>query len=96
MSNADHGTGFGTVLLAFIAGAAAGAAAAYLTAPRRGEEMRQTLRRIPHATAEAYTRAASAARDAFVEVYDEEIRGIAANDEPTKTPSSRKAHAGAS
>ncbi len=42
MSN-NHGTGSGTVLLAFALGAAAGAAIALLYAPATGEETRRKL-----------------------------------------------------
>jgi gas vesicle protein len=66
--------GFGHLLLAVLGGAAAGAAAAYLTAPRSGlesrrrllavaDETRDTVQRVP----EALRKATEAARDAFNE-----------------------------
>ena len=66
------------VLLAFLAGAAAGAVVAYLTAPRSGRESRENLRewagevrgkaaRVPHAVREAYSKASEAAKTAFAE-----------------------------
>ncbi len=70
------------LLIAFLAGAAAGAVAAYLTAPRSGRELRQDLRewagdvrekatRVPHAVRAAYSRASEAAKTAFVEALHE-------------------------
>ena len=69
------------LMLAFIAGAATGAAVALLTAPRTGRETRDRVRalagdvagrtpRAPLALTEAYGRAARAARQAFVESLD--------------------------
>jgi gas vesicle protein len=66
------------LLIAFLAGAAAGAAAAYLTTPRSGRESREQLKgwagdvrektaRVPHAVREAYARASEAAKQAFAE-----------------------------
>ncbi|MBZ5640909.1 MAG: YtxH domain-containing protein [Acidobacteriia bacterium] len=66
------------LLVAFLAGAAAGAAVAYLTAPGSGRETREQLKgwagdarakavRVPHAFREAYAKAAEAAKAAFVE-----------------------------
>jgi gas vesicle protein len=66
------------LLIAFLAGAAAGAAVAYLTAPRSGRETREQLKgwagdvrgkavRVPHAVREAYVKASEAAKTAFVE-----------------------------
>ena len=43
MSDQNQGIGSGTVLLAFVAGAAVGAAVALLFAPAAGEETRQFL-----------------------------------------------------
>lgn len=82
MSNGDQGIGTGTLVFAFVAGAAVGAAAAMLTTPRRGEEVRDTLRRIPHATHNAYSRATAAARDAFVEAYNAELDQVGAEPAP--------------
>ncbi|MGH9749995.1 MAG: YtxH domain-containing protein [Candidatus Polarisedimenticolia bacterium] len=72
-----------TVILAFALGAAAGAVAALLTAPRSGRETRRRLgslaeeaageaARVPPALTEACARAARAARDAFVETLRSE------------------------
>lgn len=69
------------LILAFLAGTAAGAAAALLAAPGSGAETRETLRRwgkdaqdkagrVPNALREAATRAAEAARDAFQEALE--------------------------
>jgi gas vesicle protein len=66
------------LLIAFLAGAAAGAAVAYLTAPRSGRETREQMKgwaddvrgkavRVPHAVREAYTKATDAAKTAFVQ-----------------------------
>jgi gas vesicle protein len=73
-SNPPSGPGFGHLFLALLGGAAAGAAAAYLTAPRTGAESRRrlqaaaddarvTVSRVP----EALRKATEAARDAFEE-----------------------------
>jgi gas vesicle protein len=67
-------------LIAFAAGAAAGCAVAYLTAPRTGKATREALQvwakdmrdkasRLPHATREALERGGRAGKDAFVESY---------------------------
>lgn len=77
--------GFGGVhiLVAFIAGAAAGAVVALLTAPQSGKETREKVRdwaedvktkasEIPGAVQEAYGRAADAAKRAFRQKVDEE------------------------
>ena len=68
------------LLAAFTAGAVAGAAVAYLTAPRSGRETRAALQdwarearekasRIPHAVREAVERGRQAGKEAFVESY---------------------------
>jgi gas vesicle protein len=73
------------LLVAFLVGAAAGAAVAYLTAPHSGRETRENLKgwagdvrgkavRVPHAVREAYTKASEAAKTAFVEAFREETR----------------------
>jgi gas vesicle protein len=70
-----------TVLLAFLAGAVAGAAVALLTAPQSGRETRDRLKDLAREAAsgarratprlgDAYTRAARAARRAFSEALD--------------------------
>ena len=80
MSDANR-PGAAYMILAFIAGAATGAAVALLTAPRTGRETREKVRaltsdvtgktaRVPLALNEAYARAARAARQAFVESLD--------------------------
>ena len=64
------------LLIAFLAGAAAGAAVALLTAPQSGVESREQVRgwaadlgekasRVPGAVQSAYGRAAEAAKEAF-------------------------------
>jgi gas vesicle protein len=69
------------VLMAFVGGAVAGAAAALLLAPVSGEEARQKLidlasvgkdkvARMPKAIASAYSQASEVAKDAFSEAYD--------------------------
>jgi hypothetical protein len=60
------------VLLAFAAGAAAGAVAAYLTAPRTGKEMRAAIKTWAHDTGEkaaAIPHALRHAKEAFAESY---------------------------
>jgi gas vesicle protein len=74
--NAPRKTGFnfGQMLLAMVGGAAAGAAAVYLTAPRSGEETRRRLQGAAGDTREtvdriplALRKATEAAREAFNE-----------------------------
>ena len=71
------------LLIAFLAGAAAGAAVAMLTAPQSGTDTRDTIRgwardaqgkatRVPGALKEAYAHAAQAAREAFTKALNEE------------------------
>jgi gas vesicle protein len=78
-SNPPSGPGFGPFLLALLGGAAAGAAAAYLTAPRSGTESRRrlqaaaddarvTVARVPA----ALRKATEAARDAFDEALHDD------------------------
>ena len=68
------------LLIAFTTGAAAGAAIAYLTAPRSGKETREALQvwaqdakhkasRIPQAVREAVGRGTQAGKDAFAESF---------------------------
>jgi gas vesicle protein len=68
------------LLMAFATGAAAGAAVAYLTAPRTGRETRETLQawardarsrasRIPQAVREAVDRGTQAGKEAFADSY---------------------------
>ena len=70
------------LILSFLAGAAAGAAAALLAAPAAGTQTRETLKgwakdahgkagRVPHALRDAATRATEAAKVAFQEALEE-------------------------
>ena len=59
MTNQDSGVGAGSLLVAFVAGAVAGAAVALLFAPASGEETRQYL---GERARESRERAAEAAR----------------------------------
>jgi len=70
------------LLISFLAGAAAGAAVALLTAPQSGSESRGMIRtwardaqgkavRVPSALKVAYERAAQSAREAFAEALRE-------------------------
>ena len=78
MSSQDSGhrcqPGFGTLVVAILGGAAAGAVTAYLTAPRSGVESRRRLqaaadetRETAHRIPDALRKATEAARDAFNE-----------------------------
>ena len=80
MSDANRYNG-AQLILAFLAGTAAGAAAALLAAPGSGAETRETLRRwgrdahdkagrVPYALRDAAMRAAEAAREAFQEALE--------------------------
>ena len=81
-SNANtpsSGPGFGSLLLAVLGGAAAGAAAVYLTAPRSGAESRRQLRAVADDAREtvqrvpvALRKATEAARDAFDDALREQ------------------------
>lgn len=73
-----RGFGLGQLLTAALAGAAAGAAVAYFTAPRAGVESRNRLRSMSDDARQAAThlpealqKAAAAARDAFNEALTE-------------------------
>jgi gas vesicle protein len=79
MADREGFSGFG-VFLAFLGGAAAGAAVALLMAPTSGEETRDKLlgyanegkdkvTRVPQALKSAYAQATEVARDAFSEAY---------------------------
>jgi len=79
MSQSD-GYGGAHLLLAFIAGGLAGAAAALLLAPQSGAETRESLRgwtrdaqgkavRVPEALRRAYREASEAAKKAFSETF---------------------------
>ena len=78
MSSQDSGhlcrSSFATVLMAVLGGAAAGAVATYLTAPRSGVDNRRRLqamaddtRETVHRVPDALRKATEAARDAFNE-----------------------------
>lgn len=72
-----EGAGSGTVLLAFVAGAAVGAVAALLLAPRSGADTRQRIAgviRDPGARARRARRSAVAAADAARNVFEEALR----------------------
>jgi gas vesicle protein len=81
--NNGNGLGFGHLFLAMLGGAAAGAAAAYLTAPRTGLETRRriqavaddargTVERVPL----ALRKATEAARDAFNDTLRADIQAV--------------------
>jgi gas vesicle protein len=83
-SGNDHGYRGSHILIAFLAGAAAGAAVAFLTAPQSGKETREKVRdwaqdvkekaaRVPGMVQGAYGRAADAAKRAFTEKIKEDI-----------------------
>jgi gas vesicle protein len=76
--NDDRGAGAGTVLLAFLVGAAAGAAVALLYAPASGRETREKLGERAREGARRATDAARAGRDvieAIKDVYDQATSG---------------------
>jgi gas vesicle protein len=73
-----RGFGFGHVMAAMLAGAVAGAAAAYLTAPASGADARRRILGAVDDTRESAARvplalkkATEAARDAFTKTLDE-------------------------
>jgi gas vesicle protein len=75
--------GFGHLFLAMLGGAAAGAAAAYLTAPRAGVETRRHLQAVAddaRGTVErvplALRKATEAAREAFNETLRADIQAV--------------------
>lgn len=85
MAEREGFSGFG-VFLAFLGGAAAGAAVALLIAPMSGEETRDKLlgyandgkdkvQRVPQALKSAYAQASEVAKDAFTEAYRTADRG---------------------
>ena len=65
MAHQDQGVGSGTVLLAFIAGAAAGAAVALLFAPAPGTETRAYVNRRAREARDRATQAAEHGREVF-------------------------------
>jgi gas vesicle protein len=65
MSHQNQGIGSGTVLLAFVAGAAVGAAVALLFAPAAGTETRAYVNRRAREARARATQAAEHGRDVF-------------------------------
>ena len=65
MTHQDQGLGAGTVLLAFIAGAAAGAAVALLFAPASGTETRAYVNRRAREARDRASQAAEQGREMF-------------------------------
>lgn len=83
--NDGNGYSAGHVVLAFLAGAMVGTAAALLSAPQSGSETRGTIggwarqtggraTRLPVALRQAYLRATDAAKSAFNEALSEETK----------------------
>ena len=66
----ERGPGTTALVLAFLAGAVAGAVVALLTTPKTGREMRETIGDLTRdgRTREAAARAAQAARKAFDDI----------------------------
>jgi gas vesicle protein len=76
--NDDHGAGAGTLLLAFLVGAAAGAAVALLYAPAAGRETRERLGEKAREGARRASDAARVGRDvigAIKDVYEQATSG---------------------
>ena len=74
----ERGAGAGTVLMAFLVGAVAGAAVALLYAPATGKETRERLSEKAREGARKAGEAARAGRDvigAIKDVYDEATSG---------------------
>jgi gas vesicle protein len=65
MAHQNQGIGSGTVLLAFVAGAAVGAAVALLFAPAAGTETRAYVNRRAREARDRATQAAEQGRDIF-------------------------------
>lgn len=80
MTNDDkksRGAGFGSILVALLGGAAAGAAFAYLTAPRSGVETRRRLQATADDARGTAARFPDALRNATVaarEAFEETLR----------------------
>jgi gas vesicle protein len=71
--------GFAQLFIAMLGGAAAGAAAAYLTAPRSGEESRRRLQAVADDTRETVQRVPDALRkatEAARVAFNDTLRGI--------------------
>lgn len=82
MTNNGHATT--TVLLAFVAGAASGAAVALLLAPRSGAETRASLLELGSRVARAASQVPATVRDVYhdasaaaVTAYNEALEGVA-------------------
>ncbi len=69
----DRGNGLGTLLLAFLAGAAVGAAVAMLTSPKSGPEMRDTITGAGKDLQKKMKKAVDDLTSAAGEVLDEDI-----------------------
>jgi gas vesicle protein len=67
----DQGSGAGTVLLAFLVGAVAGAAVALLYAPASGQETREFLNEKAREGARRASEAARVGRDVIKDVYEQ-------------------------
>ncbi len=77
MTTEKSGTSGSAILMAFLAGASAGAVAALLLAPASGRETRQRLREVTGRGSDqirrfpgAVKQAGAAARDAFTSAYE--------------------------
>jgi len=94
-----NGNGFGSILGAFVVGAAAGATIALLTTPRSGREMRAQLKdatrgigermqQIPGAVQKAGARALKAGQAAFTQAKEATVQAY------NKTDGTSKEHRG--
>jgi hypothetical protein len=84
--NDRPGYGGLTVLLAFLGGAAVGAAAALLLAPRSGAETRRRLAGKTGEAGEALSRGARVAREAALAAQSAFKAALAGSDEPQPGP----------
>ena len=76
-NNTSRGPGFGSILVALLSGAAAGAAVVYLTAPRSGAETRRRLQATADGARDTAARFPDALRNATVaarEAFEETLR----------------------
>ncbi len=71
MSDEDQGISAGTVILSFLAGAAVGAGAALLLAPKTGEELRATIKDLADDAVDKIKEYASEAQDKIRSSYEE-------------------------
>lgn len=67
----ERGVGAGTVLLSFLAGAAIGAGAALLLAPKTGEEMREKIAELADDAVESIKDQARQAQQKIVNAYED-------------------------